>query len=820
MKTRSVTRLCAAGFLLSLASSNLTAQTEKPRGPEPKLLRVGNAIKGKYIVVLKSNVSDTDLISMADEAVSLHGAIRVKHRYLYALRGFSVEMSDTVAQSLSQDPRVEFIEEDGVVHGDAHTAQTGAVWGLDRIDQRNLPLDNVYSYNGSGFGVNAYVIDSGIRQTHQDLAGRVVTVRDWVGDGQNGNDCNGHGTNVTSILGGGTFGVAKQARLHSLRVLNCTNNGSNSNVIAAVDWVRNNFLRPAVTNMSLGSAASSAVDSAVQNLINAGVPVVVAAGNTNVNASTRSPARVASAITVSATNNADTRAFTCAGGGPNFGSVVDVFAPGDCITGAGIASDTATAQLTGTSQAAPHVAGMVARYLESDPEATTLAVSSVITRSATSGAVVNPGTGSPNLLLYTVQPTASDSARYGDFNGDGQMDVLVQSAWGIGILTYNSGSLSSLMVAPNGSWFGDWLYSSQVNHVVDIANFDGDPQGRDDLLITSPWGIGILTFNGSGLTSLMAHPNGTFFGGWNFQSGIDRITGHGDFNGNGRQDVLLTSPWGIGILEFSSELERFNALMLAPNGTAFGSWSFDSNLNRVGIFGDFDGNGSDDVLVRSAWGIGILKLSGSTLTSILAKANGTKFGSWTYNSKTDRIAGIGNFRGGTGAKEILITESSGMAVLYWDGSTLKSVAKVSNGTKIGNWVLDPKNNFIGRIGDVHYYQEGGAKDDVIVRSSWGIGILTLDTSQKWAASYTAPNATRFGNWLYNQPGDRILGVGRFSLDIFKQSILVTSPWGIGVLYVAPGGSLSSLMLAPNGTFFGGWNFQSSLDRVGVRGDIQ
>ncbi len=353
----------------------LVAQAEPqwPSHPQPKFRRVKEPIEGRYNVVLKKDIPRADISSTADQMAFTHGG-KIRHKYGEALKGFATEMSEAEAQKLSEDPRVEFVEEDGVVRGDAANVQdtTAATWGLDRIDQRILPLDNTYSYNGSGFGVNAYVIDSGIRATHQEFVGRVAPVRDFMNG--NGIDCHGHGTHVAGILGGNTFGVAKHVRIHSLRVLDCNNQGAWSDVIEAVDWVRANYAKPAVVNMSLGGGVSSSTDTAVRNLIAAGVPVVVSAGNGNVNADTQSPARVTEATTVGSTTATDARRVDS-----NFGVVVDVFAPGDNITSAWIGSDTAANAIGGTSMAAPHVAGMVARYLESDPEAPPFAVESLIT---------------------------------------------------------------------------------------------------------------------------------------------------------------------------------------------------------------------------------------------------------------------------------------------------------------------------------------------------------------------------------------------------------------------------------------------------------
>ncbi|MDQ1613084.1 MAG: serine protease [Pyrinomonadaceae bacterium] len=346
-----------------------------------------------YIVVFKDSVPQGRVEAFAAQLARAHGG-RVGFTYQYALRGFSVEMSEKQALALSRNPQVEYVEEDTMVEGAA--VQSSPQWGLDRIDQRSLPLDAAYTYANSGAGVNAYVIDGGIRLTHQEFGGRAVFAFDNVGDGRAGVDCNGHGTHVAGIIGGATYGVAKGVKLHSVRVLNCSNQALASAVIAGIDWVTGNHVKPAIANMSffVGNA-NATMDLSVRNLIAAGVTTVAAAGNLTRDASLHSPARVTEAITVAATDQNDNQATFS-----NFGSVVDIYAPGVLILSAHSTSDTATFTRSGTSSAAPFVAGVAARYLSGNPQATPASVAQAVTRNATPGKVVNPGAGSPNLLLY------------------------------------------------------------------------------------------------------------------------------------------------------------------------------------------------------------------------------------------------------------------------------------------------------------------------------------------------------------------------------------------------------------------------------------
>jgi len=404
MKKRPVFSACVAVFTATLTLMTASAQRPQPtdalglRVDRPKMLRKGNqAIPQHYIVVLDMDAAGRQgslsaARSTADDLAFRAGA-EVTNVYAHAINGFSARMSDNQAVALADDPAVAYVEEDSVMF--ATVNQSNPPWGLDRIDQRNLPRNQTYSYTTTGSGVNAYIIDTGIRRTHTQFGGRAVIGFDAIRDGQNTNDCNGHGTHVAGTVGGSTYGVAKAVRLFAVRVLSCSGSGSTSGVIAGVDWVTANHISPSVANMSLGGGVSTALDTAVRNSIASGVTYAIAAGNANQNAANSSPARVAEAITVGASTINDGRASFS-----NFGSVVDIFAPGVGILSAWRTSDTATATLSGTSMATPHVAGVAARYLQSNPGASAATVRNAIVNAATLNHLTGLPSGTANRLLF------------------------------------------------------------------------------------------------------------------------------------------------------------------------------------------------------------------------------------------------------------------------------------------------------------------------------------------------------------------------------------------------------------------------------------
>jgi aqualysin 1 len=395
-----VVALTAAALVTLNLQGNNAAAAPAPQGRSANkyLSRGADRVPDQYIVVLEESAAGPlgrfNFAGQAAEALAAAYGGQVQHVYGAALNGFSVRMPEAAARRLSEDPRVLYVEEDGIVTLSA--TQSNATWGLDRIDQRDRPLSGTYTYNWTGSGVRAYVIDTGIRTSHSQFGGRASNVYDV--SGGSGSDCNGHGTHVAGTIGGSTYGVAKSSLPRGVKVFSgCTGSTSISNIVAGVNWVTSNHIKPAVANMSLGGGASSSLDTAVNNLINAGVPVAVAAGNSNVDACGTSPARVANAITVGSTTSSDARSSFS-----NYGTCLDIFAPGSSITSAWYTSDTATNTISGTSMASPHVAGVAALYLQASPSASPSTVRNAIVNNSTTGRLTSIGSGSPNRLLYSL----------------------------------------------------------------------------------------------------------------------------------------------------------------------------------------------------------------------------------------------------------------------------------------------------------------------------------------------------------------------------------------------------------------------------------
>ncbi|MEW2377124.1 S8 family serine peptidase [Micromonospora sp. NPDC047812] len=453
------------------------------------------AVADSYIVVFKdSSVARSSVGDTAQRLVGRHGGA-VARTYGAALRGFEARVDARAAARIAADPAVAYVEQNHTV-SISGTQTNPPSWGLDRIDQRALPLDSSYTYPNTASNVHAYIIDTGIRFSHSDFGGRAVSGYDAV-DGGSADDCNGHGTHVAGTVGGSAYGVAKGVQLVGVRVLNCQGSGTNAGVIGGVDWVTANAVKPAVANMSLGGGANASLDTAVRNSINSGVSYGLAAGNdSGGNACNTSPARTAEGITVGSTTNTDARSSFS-----NIGTCLDIFAPGSSITSAWHTNDTSTNTISGTSMATPHVVGAAALVASANPTWTPQQVRDYLVNNATSNVVTNPGTGSPNKLLYVVNgdtppPTDDFSVSVSPTSGSTAPGGSVTAT--VGTATTN-GSAQSVSLSASGlpsgaiASFSPATVTSGGSSTLTISTSASTPPGTYSVTVTGTAASGSRT---------------------------------------------------------------------------------------------------------------------------------------------------------------------------------------------------------------------------------------------------------------------------------------------------------------------------------------
>ena len=390
-----------------------------------------------------------------------------------------------------------------------------------------------------------------------------------------------------------------------------------------------------------------------------------------------------------------------------------------------------------------------------------------------------------------------------DLSGDGAADIIVTSPWGLGVLAQSGGAFIGRTLAANGSRLGEWLLNTRNDNIELRADMDGDRAG--ELLLASPWGIGLLDLTAQGLRSIAMAPNGRRVGGWIVDTSNNQFLHAGDFDGNGRDEVLLTSPWGLGLLNWQGD---FGTLMLAPNGTRFGDWLLNTADNAFPLVADLDGDGRPEIVVTSPWGLGVLRFDAGGLRSIAMVPNGTPWTRpgggepWRFDSATDRIEVAANF-GSTGRAELIVSNERGSAVLRLGAGGFELIGELRSGTVLGNWRYDAGKDRIGPAADF----DGNGRAELVVVSGAGFSLLALEQSD-WVLRAQVPNGTRMGGWLLNTWDNRLNHAVRFDATDPRAQLMVSSPWGLGLLRLNDRGGgthvFDALAMAPNGTRLGQW----------------
>jgi subtilisin family serine protease len=852
--------LAAAGWSLVQPSQDLTATARAARSKSQPAIEAGQLYQQRdghllidnrgLIVQLPAELTEAAALRMLKkrklEVVRKLGFVPNQFQVLVPVGVDTLAVANELQESraaLAAEPEfVEFIGQrlrpsDPGYNQCWHLNNTGGGGGVAGAD---IAAERAWDFT-LGRGVRVAVIDNGFDVAHPDLAAGIAAESGFFDAAGNfrqtltGYPDNDHGTFCAGMVGArhnnGQAGCGSAPECELLLVAARGDQvGTQATLARAVAYAADPRLEVATSSVAAGAdvivsslgpnGANWALTTVLDNAINfaarqgrrgRGTPIFWASSNgNNVDIAQDQVVSHPQVIAVGRSRRNDVEDNSARG------AQLDFLAPGVSVVSTGSGGGTRTD--TGTSFAAPLSAGVGALALAVNPDLSGDDVCRVMRASCdkvggvaygAQGHNVDYGYGRVNAfrtVMRALQTATERSRSRADFDADGRAEIPVSSPWGIGILKAATGSISHLAMAPNGARIGGWLLNTVDNRFPATGRFAS--AARADLLVTSPWGIGVLRRYGSGYRALMMAANGTRFGGWLLNTGDNQFGPIGDFDGDGLDEIFVRSPWGIGILKLSGSgtTTTLRPLMMAPNGTRFGGWLLNTADNRFGPVGDFDGDRRDEIVVTSPWGLGVLKLAGSTLAAPMMAANGTRFGGWLLNTGDNWFGPAGDFDR-DGRQEFAVTSPWGLGLMKLSGSTLSPLMMAPNGTRFGGWLLNSFDNRLQAAADL----DGDGRDELLITSPWGIGVLAW-SGASLGCPMLQPNGTRFGGWLLNTADNQFRVFGNLTQP-GRAQVFVESPWGVGV-FTLSGNTFQVPVMKANGSRLGNWLLNTLDNRFG------